>query len=358
MGRRNGVFLTNLLRYFVFLRNFKMSIVVNLLHNCSIFKLKKLLIVKSIKFIFIPFYMKKILIAGGTGLIGSHLSRLLKNRGYEVAHLSRRANPTAEFPAYAWQPEAGTYDKKAFDEADAIINLAGAGIADKLWSAKRKKEIIESRTSGNALIANYLRSEKNKIQAYISASAIGFYDDRGDAMMTEMATAGKGFLAESTVAWERAIAEVAATGVRTVALRTGVVLSPEGGALQKMLIPFNLRTGVYFGNGRQWTSWIHRDDLCNMFLWALGNPQISGTFNAVAPHPLSNYDLTAAISTAKGGGYLLVPSPAFALRLAMGEMADVVLGSTRVSSQKVENQGFTFHFPEAVAALKDLFSKE
>lgn len=301
--------------------------------------------------------MKKILIAGGTGLIGAHLSRLLKNRGYEVAHLSRRANPNAEFPAYAWQPEAGKYDRKAFDDADALINLAGAGIADKLWSKKRKQEIIESRTSGNDLIANYLRSGKHKIQTYISASAIGFYDDRGDALMTETATAGKGFLAQSTVAWEQAIAKVAATGVRTVALRTGVVLSPEGGALQKMLIPFMLRTGVYFGNGKQWTSWIHRDDLCSIFLWALENPQISGTFNAVAPHPLSNYDLTAAISTAKGGGYLLLPTPAFALRLAMGEMADVVLGSTRVSSQKVENQGFVFRFPEAIAALKDLFSK-
>lgn len=299
--------------------------------------------------------MKKILIAGGTGLIGAHLSRLLKKRGYEVTHLSRRANPDAEFSAYAWQPETGRYDRKAFDEADAVINLAGAGIADKLWSKKRKQEIIDSRTSGNTLIANYLRTEKHKIQAYVSASAIGFYDDRGDELMTETATAGKGFLAQSTVAWERAIAEVAATGVRTVALRTGVVLSPEGGALQKMLLPFMLRTGVYFGNGKQWTSWIHRDDLCNMFLWALENPQISGTFNAVAPNPLSNYDLTAAISTAKGGGYLLLPTPVFALRLAMGEMADVVLGSTRVSSQKVENQGFVFRFPEAVEALEDLF---
>lgn len=300
--------------------------------------------------------MKKILIAGGTGLIGTHLSRLLKNSGYEVAHLSRRANPNAEFPTYAWQPEAGTYDKKAFDEADAIVNLAGAGIADKLWSEKRKREIIDSRTSGNQLIAKYLRSEKHHVEAYISASAIGFYADRGDEIMTETATAGTGFLAESTVAWERAIAEVAATNIRTVALRIGVVLSPEGGALQKMLISFMFRMGLYFGNGRQWTSWIHRDDLCNIFLFALQNPNINGTFNAVAPTPLSNFDLTKAISTAKGGMYLMLPTPSFALRLAMGELADVVLGSTRVSSQKIENQGFVFRFPEALMALKNLFS--
>jgi uncharacterized protein len=301
--------------------------------------------------------MKKILIAGGTGLIGKHLSQMLKNRGYEVAHLSRRANPNAEFPAYAWQPETGVFDKKAFDEADAVINLAGAGIADKLWSKKRKQDIIDSRASGNHLIAKYLRSEKHKIQAYVSASAIGFYDNRGDEMMTETAVAGSGFLAESTVAWEQAIGEVAATSVRTVTLRIGVVLTPEGGALQKMLIPFMFRMGVYFGNGRQWVSWIHRDDLCHIFIWALENPTISGTFNAVAPTPISNFDLTKAISTAKGGGYLMLPTPSFVLRLGMGEMADVVLGSTRVSSQKIENQGFVFRFPDALSALKDLFSK-
>ena len=174
--------------------------------------------------------------------------------------------------------------------------------------------------------------------------------------MSENSPAGKGFLAESTIAWEDAIAEIATTNVRTVALRIGVVLTPEGGALQKMLLPFMVRTGTYFGNGEQWTSWIHRDDLCNIFLWTLENVKIQGTFNAVAPHPLSSYDLTKAISTAKGSGYLLVSAPAFALRLGMGEMADVVLGSTRVSSQKIESQGFVFRFPEAVEALKNLLS--
>jgi uncharacterized protein len=298
--------------------------------------------------------MKNILIAGGTGLIGTHLSQLLKSKGYAVSHLSRRANPNAEFPTYAWQPEKGTFDKKAFDEADAIINLAGAGIADKLWSEKRKREIIESRTSGNALIAQYLRSEKHHVKTYISASAIGFYADRGDELMTETSSAGTGFLAESTVAWEKAIDAVAATNTRTVALRIGVVLSPEGGALQKMLISFLFRLGVYFGNGRQWVSWIHRMDLCNLFVWALENPSAHGTYNAVAPTPLSNLDLTEAISTAKGGFYLLLPTPSFLLRLVMGEMADVVLGSTWVSSQKIENQGFKFKFPDALTALKDL----
>ena len=300
--------------------------------------------------------MKRILIAGGTGLIGQRLSILLRQRGYEVIHLSRKENKTAAFPTYAWQPEKGTIDLNALDKTDAIINLAGAGIADKRWSKDRKREIIESRTEGNSLINTYLRTTKNNIQTYLSASAIGFYADRGNELMTETAPVGTGFLAESTLAWEKAIDNIAHTNVRTVVLRIGIVLTPQGGALEKMLIPFKFRTALYFGNGQQWVSWIHIDDLCNLFIWALENPDIHGTFNAVSPHPLSNFDLTAAISTAKGGHYLTVPAPSFALRLAMGEMADMILGSTKVSSQKVENHGFKFEFSDIHAALKNLLS--
>ena len=172
--------------------------------------------------------------------------------------------------------------------------------------------------------------------------------------MTEKDVAGKGFLAESTVAWENAIDEVQQTGIRTVALRIGIVLSTEGGALPEMLKPFIARTGIYFGNGEQYLSWIHIDDLCRMFQFALEQEKMNGIFNAVAPKPMTNYAFTQAIVEAKGGGYLLLPAPAFTLRLAMGEMADTVLGSTNVSSQKIENQGFTFNFTDALSALKDL----
>ncbi len=298
--------------------------------------------------------MKNILIAGGTGLVGTKLSHLLRGQGYNVSHLSRRADPDAEFPTFAWQPDKGTYDKKAFEVVDAIINLAGAGIVDKRWTAARKKIIIESRTLSNALIAKFLQTEKHAIKSYISASAVGFYADRGAALMTEKDVAGKGFLAESTVAWENAIDEVQQTGIRTVALRIGIVLSTEGGALPEMLKPFIARTGIYFGNGEQYLSWIHIDDLCRMFQFALEQEKMNGIFNAVAPKPMTNYAFTQAIVEAKGGGYLLLPAPAFTLRLAMGEMADTVLGSTNVSSQKIENQGFTFNFTDALSALKDL----
>ena len=302
--------------------------------------------------------MKKILIAGGTGLVGLHLSRLLRGRGYDVAHLSRRQNLTAEFPAYSWDINQGTLDESIFEKSDCIINLAGAGIADKRWSIARKKEIIESRVQSTLLLAKYLKQNKHNVKSYVSASAIGFYGDRNNDIVTEDSAKGNGFLVESTALWEKSVEALALTGVRTIRLRIGVVMSTKGGALEKMLLSFMFRLGVYFGDGKQWFSWIHIDDVCNMFIWAIENEAAEGVYNGVAPNPLSNLALTEAISEAKGGGYLLLPTPAFLLRLAMGEMADVVLSSTRVSSQKIENQGFKFQFPEAVEALKDLFKRK
>lgn len=302
--------------------------------------------------------MKNVLIAGGTGLLGLHLSRLLRGAGYTVSHLSRRLNPDAEFPAYAWDVTKGTLDTSAFSQADYIINLAGSGIADKRWTASRKRDIIESRTQSTLLLKKYLQTSTHRVKAYVSASAIGFYGERGNELVSENSPKGSGFLAESTAAWENAIKEVEKTGVRTVAIRIGVVLSTQGGALEKMLLPFTVRTGVYFGSGEQWFSWVHIEDLCNVFAWAIENEKAKGVYNAVSPTPLSNHDLTEAIATAKGGGYLLLPAPAFGLRIAMGEMADVVLNSTKVSAQKIQNEGFQFQFPEAVAALEDLFDRK
>lgn len=278
--------------------------------------------------------------------------------GYSVFHLSRRENLDAEFPAYAWDIEKQTLDERAIEKADYIINLAGSGIADKRWSKARKKDIIDSRVQSAFLLKKTLETTNHTIKAYLSASAIGFYGDRGNERLHETAPKGTGFLTESTVEWEKAVAEVAKTGIRTVVLRTGIVMSTKGGALEKMLLSFMFRLGIYFGNGKQWYSWIHIDDLCRMFIWAIENEKAEGVYNAVSPQPLSNYDLTKAISTAKGGAYLLMPAPAFALRLAMGEMADAVLNSSKVSSQKIENEGFTFQFPEAVLALKDLLKRK
>jgi uncharacterized protein len=299
--------------------------------------------------------MRTVLIAGGTGLVGTRLSEILRDRGYKVIHLSRRQNLEAEFPAYAWNVEKGTIDENALSQADYIINLAGAGIADKRWTTSRKKLIIESRTQSTALLGRFIKEKALKIKAYLSASAIGFYGNRQDDIMTEESSVGNGFLVESTIEWEKYVNEISSLGIRTIALRIGIVLTTKGGALEKMLISFWFRMGVYFGSGKQWFSWIHIEDVCNMFVWAIENEKIEGTYNAVAPNPLTNYELTEAISTAKGGGYLMLPTPAFALRMVMGEMADVVLNSTRVSAQKIENQGFRFQFREILPALRDLF---
>jgi uncharacterized protein len=299
--------------------------------------------------------MQTVLIAGGTGLVGARLSEILTSRGYKVIHLSRKQNLEAPYPAYAWDIEKGTIDEAVLSQADYVINLAGAGIADKRWTAMRKKIIIESRTQSTALLAQFIKKKPHKIKAYLSASAMGIYGDCQGVVLTEESSSGHGFLAESTMEWEKSIQKIADMGVRTIAFRIGIVLSTKGGALEKMLIPLWFRMAVYFGNGKQWYSWIHIEDVCNMFIWAIEQEKVKGVFNAVAPNPVTNYDLTAAISTAKGGGYLMLPAPALALRLAMGEMADVILNSTRVSSQKVENQGFRFQYREIIPALRDLF---
>jgi uncharacterized protein len=298
--------------------------------------------------------MLTVLIAGGTGLVGTRLSEILRGRGYKVIHLSRHQNLEAKFPAYAWNVEKGTIDENALSQADYVINLAGAGIADKRWTVSRKKIIIESRTQSTALLSRFIKEKSLNIKAYLSASAIGFYGNREDDLMTEESPAGNGFLVESTIEWEKYVKSIEALNTRTVVFRIGVVLSTKGGALEKMLISFLFRLGVYFGDGKQWFSWIHIEDICNMFVWAIENEKVEGTFNAVAPNPVTNYDLTKAIADAKGGGYLMLPTPEFALRMGMGEMADVVLSSTRVSAQKIENQGFRFQFREILPALRDL----
>jgi uncharacterized protein (TIGR01777 family) len=301
-----------------------------------------------------------ILIAGGTGLIGQRLSELLKQLGYNVLHLSRKANLNAEYPAYFWNPVTNEIDETAITKADYIIQLAGAGIADGLWTKSRKKLIIDSRVQSNKLIANTLRQYPHQVKAYIAASAIGFYGNRvADEQLDEDSGAGSGFLTESTVAWERAIESVTQKyqneRVRGVTIRVGIVLSMQGGALPKMMIPFWVRLGNWFGNGQQVMSWIHIDDICQMFIKSVQDAQMKGIYNGVAPAPVSNKAFTKAIGQAKGGWHLYMPVPSFLLRLGLGEMADVVLNGNNVSAQKIENQGFVFQYKTIESALKSFF---
>lgn len=303
--------------------------------------------------------MPTVLIAGGTGLIGTRLSQLLSEKGYTVLHLSRKRDLNSQFPAYQWDIEKGILDLEALKKADYIINLAGAGVAEGSWTQKRKQAIIKSRTDGALLFKRSLEQLDTLPKAYISASGIGYYGNRGDALLKEEDQAGsEGFLPESVIAWENAIQEVATIGIRTVAFRTGLVLSTKGGALEQLLMPLNFFVAAYFGNGNQWYSWIHIDDQCRLYIRAIEDESFSGIYNAVAPHPVRNKEFTQQIIQASGKPVLLMPAPRFALRLALGEMADAILVSTNVSSAKIEATGFQFEFPHLLPALKDVIARK
>jgi uncharacterized protein (TIGR01777 family) len=303
--------------------------------------------------------MQTVLIAGGTGLVGMYLSKVLKSEGYEVIHLSRKQNLNAKFPAYQWDLKAGTIDEEALGKADFIINLAGAGIADARWTASRKKLIIDSRVNSTLLLKEYIKKGIAQPEAYISASAIGYYGDTGEKEVDETASPNLGeFLSDSTALWENAVDEIAKTNTRTVKMRIGIVMSTKGGALEKMLISFNFLQAAYFGDGQMWTSWVHIEDLCRMFQMVMENDSMSGVYNAAAPNPARNKDLIKGIKEAKNSWAVLLPVPAFSLKLLMGEMSEAVLGSTKVAVEKIQKAGFKFKFPVLVPALKDILKRK
>lgn len=302
--------------------------------------------------------METILITGGTGLVGQRLSRVLKQKGFQVIHLSRKANLEATFPAYQWDINAGTIDKTALEKADYIIHLAGAGVADGTWTEKRKKAIIDSGVKSAALIQDTLKAMDKKPKAVICASASGFYGNRGDKILDESASMGKGFLAEVVEKWEAANSGFADLGIRTAMLRIGIVLSTKGGALAKMLPTYKVRIGTYFGDGSQYYSWIHIDDLCEMFAFAIQNKNVEGVYNAVAVKPVTNKYLAEAIGTTVNSKAILLPAPAFAMRLAMGEMAEIVLDGVRLSPQKIIDAGFRFLYDDVEYALRDVVERK
>lgn len=302
--------------------------------------------------------MQTILITGGTGLVGMFLSRHLRALGYRVIHLSRRANAAAEFPAFAWDVDKQTIDNNAITQADFIIHLAGAGIADKRWTESRKAEIIRSRVGSTQLLARALRETGHRPQAFVAASATGFYGDSGTIICTEQTPTGADFLAQTCQAWENSSQEIRALGIRTPLVRIGIVLSTQGGALAKMLPSYAVRVGAYFGDGSQYYSWIHIEDLARIFEFLVANADCDGIYNGVSPTPVSNYGLARAIADARGQKALLVPAPAFAMRAAMGEMAAVVLNSNRVLPQALQDCHFDFKYTELVPALQDLLMRK
>lgn len=298
--------------------------------------------------------MKTILIAGGTGLIGQLLAQTLKDEGHNIRLLSRSKSAKPNFPTFLWNVDKGVADENAFKEVDIVINLAGSGVADKLWTERRKKEITESRIKSNQLLG-YCFKNYHRPSLYISAGAIGFYGHRENEILTEEHTAGSGFLSESCKHWEKAVFETADDSTRLVLFRIGIVLSPRGGALQKMLLPWKMGISTSFNPGNQWYSWIHETDLVGLFLFALQNEQVKGIYNAVAPNPEKMYDFAKAMNAQSKLPWRMVWSiPYTLLTAAMGEMSSVLTNSARVSAEKIIGEGFQFTFKKMDIALKNL----
>ena len=295
---------------------------------------------------------QKILVTGGTGLVGSTLIPMLKAEGHEVVVLSRSKFESPDFEVFTWDYGKDYIEEGALEGVDTIIHLAGAGVAEKKWSPERKEIIYDSRTKTSMLLYKHLEAINHQVKTFIAASAIGIYgNDTGNTMLRESAPKGNDFLAHVTDAWETATSKVGKLDIRLVQLRVGVVLSNKGGALVELLKP---PVAAPLGKGSQYMSWIHIEDLCGMFLDAIKNESIKGAFNAVGPKPETNKELTRQAAKAFKKSFIPIPVPSLVLKLMLGEMAGIVLGGSRVSSEAIQKTGFEFKFPKLSAALEDL----
>jgi len=304
----------------------------------------------------------RILIAGGSGFLGTHLATALTAAGHDIGILSRHADlgfasrrPGSRTLAWVHDGTAGPW-AEACGTIDAIINLAGASIGEGRWSPARKAALVASRVNATRSLVRFVEQASPRPSLLINASAIGFYGDRGDAVLAEDATAGKDFLATLCRDWETEARRAQSVETRVVLLRTGLVLDPRGGALPRMLLPFTLFAGGPFGSGRQFVSWIHRDDWVALVLWLLTARDVAGPVNATAPTPVSNAEFAGALGRALHRPSWL-PAPACALKLALGEMAGpLLLFSQRVVPDCASRAGFSFGYATLERAFSNLLT--
>jgi uncharacterized protein len=307
--------------------------------------------------------MQTVLITGGTGLLGKALTGHLVNKGYRVIVMGRQVpvgkthleNDTTIFAK--WDIKKREIDISALQQADYIIHLAGAGVMDKKWTTAYKNEIISSRVDSARLIADNLKNNENKVKKVISASAIGWYKP-GENLHTEEEAADDSFLGTTCKLWEESIQPVTNLNKGLVKLRIGIVLSKDGGALKEFITPLKWGVAAILGSGRQMISWIHIDDLCRMFLYAIENEVLTGVYNAVAPQPVNNKTLTLTLAKKmKRLFFIPVHVPVFILKLMLGTRSIEILKSTAVSCNKIIAAGFTFQFNTIEDALEDLMKK-
>ena len=298
----------------------------------------------------------KIIVTGSTGLVGTALVRSLLAEGHQVTRMVRGGSQTFRAPgtsAVSWDPEKGTVDAAELEGHDAAVHLAGEPVAGGRWTEEKKRRIRESRVKSTRLLAETLASLKDKPKVLVSASAIGFYGDRGEEVLHEESASGEDFLSEVCREWEKAALAASQAGIRVVHLRIGIVLSPEGGALAQMLTPFKFGLGGPIGGGKQYMSWVALDDVVGIIKHALTHEEVRGPVNTVAPHPVTNAEFVKALGRALNRPAVL-PMPAFALRLALGkEMADsLLLGGARVEPARLKATGYQFAYPELDGALR------
>ena len=302
--------------------------------------------------------MATILITGGTGLVGRHLCRKLKEKGYNISILSRANKQDTEIPTYVWDIDNKEIEKEAIETADYVIHLAGANIGDKRWTSKRRQLIIDSRVKTGELIFDKTKESKIKLKAFISASAIGYYGTiTSDKIFCEADPPSNDFLGGTCRQWEQSAGRFEELGIRTVKIRTGVVLTKQGGALAKMITPVKIGIGSAIGNGKQYLPWIHIDDLCGIYIKAIEDTQMNGTYNAVAPDQKTNRDFTRILARVLKKPFWFPDVPAIAMKIMFGKMSEILLKGSRVSSDKINAAGYNFLFPVLENALTDLVRK-
>ena len=300
--------------------------------------------------------MKTVLITGGSGMIGRRLSELLIEKGYDVIWLSREKHIKAEIPRYKWNLLTGEIDQEALEEADIIVHLAGVGIAEGKWTEARKRMIVGSRVRSAHLILEKLKKMDTRMDAFISASAVGYYGAvTTDQIFTEDDDHAKDFLGETCYEWEEQTKQFTIDmGIRSVSIRTGVVLSKDSELIKKAVLPTKFWLAAPLGKGTQYMNWIHIDDLCKIYIKAIEDETMTGAYNAVAPEDTTNGQFMKTIAEVLHKPMFLPPVPEFIFKLMLGEASQIILEGSRVSAQKIQDAGYEFKFNSLRKALKKI----